>query len=816
MRFRLHNFSGYSTRLFAGVVLSFIAFGSPAVTQAATVTWTGAGSDSNWSTGANWTPGVPPAGSDLVFPAASPKLSPVNNLTANTAMNSISISGSGYSISGAALTVNTITTSNATGTNDISLSINSATLTVTSGVAGSLLTFSTPGVITFTNNATFTGSGNTTSSSFINGGTSGTTSFFKDGTGTLTLQCPSTKTLSNNWLGATEIKNGVLQLGAADQIPDRSTLIIDATGRFEMQNLSDAIDALSGSGPVTRNSNIDQTKLFTFGTVNTNATYSGNIGGTCRLQKVGTGNQIFSGTSSFTGQAICEGGNLIITGSMLATFAAKAPGAVAGSGQIGAFINQGGTLSPGNVTTPGILTAQSINFAAAGTFHVRLRGAAPGTGYDQLVLTGAGDISGATLTADLLFTSHSGDAFTIISNTSGSPITGTFAGLAEGARFATPTGEFTITYAGGSSGRDVVLTNQSTLVQGVITDANGAGLAGVTVGDANHSVLTGADGSYAINEPDGAVTITPTLTGFQFNPASLNFTTTGTPITGANFSASAVVVNISGTITDANGKTVKGVSVTDGTRTALSGADGTYTISAVPFGTYTLTPSIVGGGVFEPGTRGVAITAPGDVTGQDFVLTITNANTVVNLGPNPSTPSDLDGDGFPNWVEAAAGTNPIDGNSTPFSGAPAGTPVPLSLSKLQVSLNFGRPGKDVVTITGTLPVPSGFVPTGHQVIIDLNQYVALFSLDKNGSSTPKGVQTFKLAKVKKGGTSAAFTAKLTGNIAPMLASLNLVGTADAKKVPVSVPVTLYFNNTTFTATKTLLYNGKKGKTFTAR
>ena len=36
-------------------------------------TWTGAGSDQNWSTGVNWSGGVPPIGTDVVtFSAAGP------------------------------------------------------------------------------------------------------------------------------------------------------------------------------------------------------------------------------------------------------------------------------------------------------------------------------------------------------------------------------------------------------------------------------------------------------------------------------------------------------------------------------------------------------------------------------------------------------------------------------------------------------------------------------------------------------------------------------------------------------------------------
>src|SRR5947209_1091938 len=67
-------------------------------------TWTGAGANSNWSTGANWSGGtVPGSGDSLVFPAGVTHLSAVNDLTAGTVFNSIEIDGSGYTLSGNAI-----------------------------------------------------------------------------------------------------------------------------------------------------------------------------------------------------------------------------------------------------------------------------------------------------------------------------------------------------------------------------------------------------------------------------------------------------------------------------------------------------------------------------------------------------------------------------------------------------------------------------------------------------------------------------------------------------------------------------------------
>src|SRR5262245_43324848 len=55
-----------------------------------TATWNGAGSNSNWSTAANWSGGAAPqAGYDLIFPAGATSLSAVDDFPAGTSFSSI-------------------------------------------------------------------------------------------------------------------------------------------------------------------------------------------------------------------------------------------------------------------------------------------------------------------------------------------------------------------------------------------------------------------------------------------------------------------------------------------------------------------------------------------------------------------------------------------------------------------------------------------------------------------------------------------------------------------------------------------------------
>jgi hypothetical protein len=80
------------------------------------------------------------------------------------------------------------------------------------------------------------------------------------------------------------------------------------------------------------------------------------------------------------------------------------------------------------------------------------------TSYGTLNASGNVSISGSSFVTVFFFTSATGDAFTIINKTSGGAVTGTFAGLAEGATFVSSGRTYQITYVGGD-GNDVVITD---------------------------------------------------------------------------------------------------------------------------------------------------------------------------------------------------------------------------------------------------------------------------------------------------------------------------------------------------------------------
>ena len=130
-------------------------------------------------------------------------------------------------------------------------------------------------------------------------------------------------------------------------------------------------------------------------------------------------------------------------------------GALRGSGTVSDVnVASPGIVSPG--TSPGILSTGNIAFVSGTSFVAELNGAAPGSGYDQINVTGTVDLGNATLVATLGTPATPGQVYTLIENDSNDAITGTFNSLAEGATVTIGATNLTISYKGGT-GNDVAL-----------------------------------------------------------------------------------------------------------------------------------------------------------------------------------------------------------------------------------------------------------------------------------------------------------------------------------------------------------------------
>lgn len=198
-----------------------MAFGFTLNAQAAIRVWTGSGANANWSTPANWGGTPIAAGDDLVFPSEAMQLDNTNDLPPDTEFNSITFSGSGYTIHGNALSLSGatgITAQNASGMNILDLSIKlGAAQTFECAQADAALIVNGDVDLqdySLTNNAT--------GAIQLAGIVSGTGSFFKIGPGTLTLGGSSDNTFS----GPVEVQEGVLELGktSASALRDNASL----------------------------------------------------------------------------------------------------------------------------------------------------------------------------------------------------------------------------------------------------------------------------------------------------------------------------------------------------------------------------------------------------------------------------------------------------------------------------------------------------------------------------------------------------------------------------------------------------------------
>src|SRR5262249_12184853 len=112
-----------------------------------------------------------------------------------------------------------------------------------------------------------------------------------------------------------------------------------------------------------------------------------------------------------------------------------------------------------------ILNTGSLTLGSGSSYIADINGAAAGSGYDQIIASGTVNLTASpTLNVPLNVQSGSGFAptlgeqFDILQNTSGTAISGTFNGLAEGATFTSGGVQFQITYLGGITGHDVILT----------------------------------------------------------------------------------------------------------------------------------------------------------------------------------------------------------------------------------------------------------------------------------------------------------------------------------------------------------------------
>lgn len=224
------------------------------------------------------------------------------------------------------------------------------------------------------------------------------------------------------------------------------------------------IGSLDGSGSVFLGSN-----GLSVGSNNLSTTFAGVIQGTGSLIKIGTGVLTLTGNNSHSGGTTVRRGRLIVNnveGSGTGSGAVRVnAGVLAGRGVIAGDITlgtgggAGAALAPGKSPgKTGTLTIQkTLTFQLDSAYNFELRTTTGNA--DRVAAKGVTINNGALFAFSGLGSSAltPGTIFTAIDNTATTPITGTFANLADGSTFAVGSNTFQASYEGGD-GNDLTLT----------------------------------------------------------------------------------------------------------------------------------------------------------------------------------------------------------------------------------------------------------------------------------------------------------------------------------------------------------------------
>ncbi|MGD0284350.1 MAG: hypothetical protein ABSB12_02025 [Candidatus Saccharimonadales bacterium] len=506
------------TKLLAGLVLSLsslmtfwvpLAHASPGLY---TCTWTGSGTDSNFSTAANWSGcnSAAPVATDndtLIFPADSmtSSINPSNNLTGatfteieitGTGVNSITIIGNAFTLLGG------ITDSNTPNFDFIENPITfSGNQTITTSAQGGV---ELDGQVTDSNTLTVAGGGDV--------GLSGDNTTI---TGAITVNAGELLGMSPNSIGSSSAPGATINSGSdfiltpsiGDLLSDNCQLfdfngnlnltgdssvsvgdasqIVPKLGSGELCNISGS-DNDYGSpvqvGNVNLNGNITLGSDITFASLPATTTITGNLSGAYTINMLpgysGTlvvnssdnTSDLANGTytSSLNTETLSDsqpntdidiyGNNVITLDGSRGNVGVHNGATLKGDGTASSITeDQGGTVAPGH--SPGCLTTGDLTLN--GNYQAEIGGTTPCTGYDQVVASGNVDVSGATLDVSFVngFTPTAGQTFEIVENNGGNPVTGTFTNLPEGSTLTVSGVTFEISYIG-AGGNNIVLTVQ--------------------------------------------------------------------------------------------------------------------------------------------------------------------------------------------------------------------------------------------------------------------------------------------------------------------------------------------------------------------
>jgi Ca2+-binding RTX toxin-like protein len=494
------------------------------------------------------------------------------------------------------------------------------------------------------------------------------------GTGNVTIEGPGQvyygSSTPNTYVGSTLVDSGTLALDGAtssvpgnlevaggaladiqgsEQVDDSANIVVDTSGELTLDNGStETVASFTGAGA------LDGDGTLVDATTGSD-TFSGQINGSASLTMSQNGRITLSGAiaSNTTGTVTADNGLLIINTDLSSATVDMEGGELAGGGTIGTLLNNDGTIQAGSFN-PGTLNVAGDATLNANSWFDFI--AADDTNYTGLAVDGNVTLTG-NFDIHMLgvgYTPLTGKVFTVIDNSGGQPVSGTFTGDAEGQVLTFQSADWKLSYAGGTSGQDVTLT-----YLGLPTTTTGSAAASptplgqavlhATVAHANGSAVpTGSvtfkEGSTVIGSANlngsGVATLdaaalslsTHTITAIYGGDSVYEASTIGTPIT-----ETIVLVPTTITLIESNDEVDAGSNVSFVATVLPVTATGTVTFSEN--GTTLGTDTITGSGraaldisTLSGGTHHVIATYSGDATdGGSVSVTPATVNVVPSL-----------------------------------------------------------------------------------------------------------------------------------------------------------------------------------------
>ncbi|MBM4070658.1 MAG: hypothetical protein FJ271_17140 [Planctomycetes bacterium] len=408
-------------------------------------------------------------------------------------------------------------------------------------------------------------------------------------TGTLTIQ--NVQGLGTNAAGTTVNSGAMLQLDiAAGGTIAGEGLTLNGSG---ISN-SGALQNLAGNN--TWNGGVTLATSSTINVAGGSLNVTGNIGGApgLTLTKRGANTLTVSNASNtFAGTTSVVAGRLHVNGTLGAI--SLVGGTLGGTGTVGAVTSAsaGGTVDPG--TSPGILNTGNISWNSATTYFVELNGTTPGSGHDQLNVTGTVSLGNATLAGTVGFSPALSNNFVIIQATGN--ISGSFGNTfsQSGNTFVFVGGyKFQVAIDNAGATKTVTLIHVASNTSTSVTTSKQSAVYGEGV--TWTATVTNEQGGPASGTVDfivdGTTTVAPgvSLTGGM---ATFQTSTLGSPLNVGNHTVTVNFTSGNGSFADSSGslpgvgqtvtKANSSVTVTSSTGgTSVFGQDVTFTATVSP------------------------------------------------------------------------------------------------------------------------------------------------------------------------------------------------------------------------------------------